>query len=162
MSFFRKPTFNGLYTPFGSPRQRGTETFLTVKEGSTSLTKPLSCPKREDVTALSADFSTSPSLLQGELHFLPKPLFNGLYTPFGSPVSGGTEGSGDVTALRCSEPLRYKVVGPSKVFAIFCGMGPSVVGEIQMGRMYQGSLRTSLLQDEDGNAKVGKVICSTI
>ena len=30
----------------------------------------------------------------------------------------------DVTALRCSEPLRYKVVGPSKVFARFCGMGP--------------------------------------
>ena len=30
----------------------------------------------------------------------------------------------DVTALRCSEPLRYKVVGPSKVFDIFCGMGP--------------------------------------
>mgnify|MGYP004674967637 CR=1 FL=1 len=41
--------------------------FLTVKEGSTSLTKPLSCPKREDVTA-----------------------------------------------LRCSEPLRYKVGGPIK------------------------------------------------
>ena len=30
----------------------------------------------------------------------------------------------DVTALRCSEPLRSKVGGPSKVFAIFCGMGP--------------------------------------
>ena len=30
----------------------------------------------------------------------------------------------DVTALRCSEPLRYKVGGPSKVFAILCGMGP--------------------------------------
>ena len=30
----------------------------------------------------------------------------------------------DVTALRCSEPLRYRVGGPSKVFAIFCGMGP--------------------------------------
>ena len=30
----------------------------------------------------------------------------------------------DVTALRCSEPLRYKVGGPSKVFAMFCGMGP--------------------------------------
>ena len=28
------------------------------------------------------------------------------------------------TALRCSEPLRSKVVGPSKVFAMFCGMGP--------------------------------------
>ena len=25
---------------------------------------------------------------------------------------------------RCSEPLRSKVGGPSKVFAIFCGMGP--------------------------------------
>ena len=30
----------------------------------------------------------------------------------------------DVTALRCSEPLRSKVGGPSKVYAIFCGMGP--------------------------------------
>ena len=28
------------------------------------------------------------------------------------------------TALRCSEPLRYKVGGPSKVFARLCGMGP--------------------------------------
>ena len=30
----------------------------------------------------------------------------------------------DVIALRCSEPLRYKVGGPSKVFARFCGLGP--------------------------------------
>ena len=45
--------------------------FFTIKEGSTSLTNPLSCPKREDVTA-----------------------------------------------LQCSEPLRYKVGGPSKVFAL--------------------------------------------
>ena len=51
--------------------------FLTVKEGSTSLTKPLSCPKREDVTA-----------------------------------------------LRCSEPLRYKVGGPIKGLASLCGLGP--------------------------------------
>ena len=43
--------FNGLYTPFGSPRLRGTET---------------SGKKRK--TALSVDFSTSPSLLQGEFH----------------------------------------------------------------------------------------------
>ena len=28
------------------------------------------------------------------------------------------------TALRCSEPLRYKVVRPSKVFAMLCGLGP--------------------------------------
>ena len=40
---------------------------FSIKEGSTSLTKPLSCPKREDVTA-----------------------------------------------LRCSEPLRYKVGGPKR------------------------------------------------
>ena len=67
---------------------QGTETFLTVKEGvskiipsfftikegSTSLTKPLSCPKREDVTA-----------------------------------------------LRCSEPLRFIVGGPSEVFPYFAG-----------------------------------------
>ena len=53
--------------------------FLTVKEGSTFLTKPLFPQEREDVTA-----------------------------------------------LRCSEPLRYKVGGPSKVFAMFCGMGPPV------------------------------------
>lgn len=32
--------------------------------------------------------SPRPSFQRG-LHFLPKPLFNGLYTPFGSPVSGG-------------------------------------------------------------------------
>ena len=141
MSFFRKPTFNGLYTPFGSPRERGTETFLTVKEGSTSLTKPLSCPKREDVTALSADFSTSPSLLQGELHFLPKPLFNGLYTPFGSPVSGGTEGSGDVTALRCSEPLRYKVVGPKRSTPCCAGWDRLGKGEDSMGWVcYNGGI----------------------
>ena len=25
---------------------------------------------------------------------------------------------------RCSEPLRSKVGGPSKVYAMFCGMGP--------------------------------------
>ena len=30
----------------------------------------------------------------------------------------------DVTALRCSEPLRSKVGGASKDLAIFCGMGP--------------------------------------
>ena len=57
--------------------------FLTVKEGSTFLTKP---------------------------------LFNGLYTPFGSPVPGGQKPQEreDVTALRCSEPLRYKVGGPKR------------------------------------------------
>ena len=51
--------------------------FLTVKEGSTFLTKPLFPQGREDVTA-----------------------------------------------LRCSEPLRSKVGGASKPCAMLCGMGP--------------------------------------
>ena len=51
--------------------------FLTLKEGSTFLTKPLFPQGREDVTA-----------------------------------------------LRCSEPLRYKVGGPIKGLARFCGLGP--------------------------------------
>ena len=38
-----------------------------------------------------------------------------------SPLSSGAR---EKTALRCSEPLRYKVGGPSKVCAIFCGLGP--------------------------------------
>ena len=37
------------------------------------------------------------------------------------PLSSGAR---EETALRCSEPLRSKVGGPSKVFAILCGMGP--------------------------------------
>ena len=51
--------------------------FLTFKEGSTFLIKPLFPQRREDVTA-----------------------------------------------LWCSEPLRYKVGGPIKGLAILCGMGP--------------------------------------
>ena len=38
--------------------------------------------------------------------------------------SPSSSGSGDVTALRCSKPLRFMVVGPSKVCAMLCGMGP--------------------------------------
>ena len=40
------------------------------------------------------------------------------------PFSPSLQGREDVTALRCSEPLRSKVGGPSKVFDISCGMGP--------------------------------------
>ena len=38
-------------------------------------------------------------------------------TAFPCPLS--PQGTGDVTALRCSEPLRSKVGGPSKVYARF-------------------------------------------
>ena len=47
---------------------------------------------------------------QRELHFLPKPLF--------------LRKRGCNRPTRCSEPLRSKVGGPSKVFARLCGMGP--------------------------------------
>ena len=83
--------------------------FLTVKEGSTFLTKP---------------------------------LFNGLYTPFGSPVPGGQKPQGreDVTALRCSEPLRYKVGAPSKVFAMVVRDGTALLLEHLLRRTANQSI----------------------
>ena len=47
----------------------------------------------------------------------------------GSPFSPSpsSSGSGDVTALWCSEPLRYKVGGPSKVFAIVLRDGTALL-----------------------------------
>ena len=83
--------------------------FLTVKEGSTSLTKPLFPQGREE---------NRPTVLI----FLPLRLSCKESSTF-SP-SPSSSGSGDVTALRCSEPLRYKVGGASKPCAILCGMGP--------------------------------------
>ena len=102
--------------------------------------------------------SSRPSLPLKKAPPLISVFSNGLYTPFGSPVSGGQKPQGrrgkpplvllfylsvsparraphpnqafpsrkgkDVTALRCSEPLRYKVGGASKPCAMFCGMGP--------------------------------------
>ena len=84
-------------------------------------------PALENAPHLKTDgefFRIPPSpFSQRELHFLPKPLFNGLYTPFGSPVPGGQKPQGreDVTALWCSEPLRYKVGGASKPSPCFAG-----------------------------------------
>ena len=85
-----------------------TPSLFTLKEGNFSKTHPqwslhpLRFPR-------SRGTETSLTLKGGSTAF-PKPL---------SP-----QGTGDVTALRCSEPLRSKVGGPSKVFAILCGMGP--------------------------------------
>ena len=49
-----------------------------------------------------------------------------VFTPSSVPLVGdrNPQGREDVTALRCSEPLRYKVGGASKVCAMFCGLGP--------------------------------------
>ena len=77
--------------------------FLTVKEGSTFLTKPLFPQGREDVTA-----------------------------------------------LRCSEPLRYKVGGPIKGLAILCGMGPPyyslLIGTARIAPHCSIALRLSSLE----------------
>ena len=67
--------------------------FLTVKEGSTFLTKPLFPQGREDVTA-----------------------------------------------LRCSEPLRYKVGAPSKVFAMVVRDGTALLLEHLLRRTANQSI----------------------
>ena len=85
-SFFRIPPFNGLYTPFISPvcggqkpfsqRESFSKTypsFLTVKEGSTFLTKPLFPQGREDVTALSAVFAPPVPPQREGPYSIPKP-----------------------------------------------------------------------------------------
>ena len=75
--------------------------FLTGKEGSTFLTKPLFPQEREDVTALSAIFAPT----------CPSPAGESLTHSHALALSKRAR---DVTALRCSEPLRYKVGGASK------------------------------------------------
>ena len=103
--------------PLRFPRSRGTETSLTLKGGSTAFPKPLfnslydpfGSPSRGqkpqgtgDVTARCAEFFESPR---------PSLAKEGS-TSHPSPLSSEER---DVTALRCSEPLRSKVGGPSKV-----------------------------------------------
>ena len=61
------------------------------------------------------------------------PIKEGIFSNPSVSLSKGSSTSNQAFLLRrkdvnrptrCSEPLRYKVVGPSKVFAILCGMGP--------------------------------------
>ena len=123
--FFRKPTFNSLYDPFGSPC-RGQKPSLPLRKAppfSPSLFNGLYAPfgspssggqkpqRREDVTALQCCICpTCPSPAGGSLTH--------------SQALALSKRARDVTALRCSEPLRFMVVGPSKVCAMVCGMGP--------------------------------------
>ena len=55
------------------------------------------------------------------------------------------QGREDVTALRCSEPLRSKDGGPSKVFAMFCGLGPHGDGLALCECLSAGALRNLLI-----------------
>ena len=107
--FFRKPTFNSLYDPFGSPC-RGQKPSLPLRKAppfSPSLSSivftPLSVPPvlgdrnpqgREDVTALQCCICpTCPSPAGGSLTH--------------SQALALSKRARDVTALRCSEPLRF-------------------------------------------------------
>ena len=66
---------------------------------------------REDVTALQCCICpTCPSPAGGSLTH--------------SQALALSKRARDVTALRCSEPLRFMVVGPSKVYAMLCGLVP--------------------------------------
>ena len=107
--FFRKPTFNSLYDPFGSPC-RGQKPSLPLRKAppfSPSLSSivftPPSIPPvlgdrnpqgREDVTALQCCICpTCPSPAGGSLTH--------------SQALALSKRARDVTALRCSEPLRF-------------------------------------------------------
>ena len=61
------------------------------------------------------------------------PIKEGIFSNPSVSLSKGSSTSNQAFLLRrkdvnrptrCSEPLRYKVGGPSKVFAKLCGMGP--------------------------------------
>ena len=104
------PIYWRVYCPFELFFRKPTRP-SSVKEGSTFLTKPLFPQGREDVTALQYCICpTCPSPAGGSLTH--------------SQALALSKRARDVTALRCSEPLRYMVVGPSKVCAMLCRLGP--------------------------------------
>jgi len=90
----------------------------------------------------------------------PVPLSKEGSTSFPKPFS--PQGTRDVTALRCSEPLRYKVGGPIKGLARLCGLGPPG-GEWghrlawRWGLLYalMGGCYTALIGEGDGYTGLG-------
>ena len=93
-TFLTKPLFNSLYAPFGSPCSGGQK-----PSGTRGCNRPKCyiCP-------------TCPSPAGWSL------ILNQAF-----PLTIKRK---DVTALRCSEPLRFMVGGASKPCAMLCGMGP--------------------------------------
>ena len=61
----------------------------------------------------------------------------------------------DVTALRCSEPLRSKVGGASKPCAILCGMGPSGERCFLQGYQFKWSFEEALADWFEDNDRQG-------
>ena len=70
-------------------------------------------------------------LAKGSSTFLTKPLF--------------PQGREDVTALRCSEPLRSKVGGPSKVFAMVVRDGTAWRKTKYLERSHRGKIEVTCL-----------------
>ena len=92
--------------------------FLTIKEGSTSLLGLLPSGKKRKTALQSCGCPTCPSPGGGSLTH--------------SQALALSKRARDVTALRCSEPLRFKVGGASKPCAILCGMGPPGNSSLQL------------------------------
>ena len=70
---------------------------------------------------------TRPSLPLRKAPPLSPSLSSIVFTPPSVPPFAGDRNlrsEGENRPTRCSEPLRYKVGGPSKVFAMLCGLGP--------------------------------------
>ena len=84
--------------------------FFTLKEGSTSHLGLLPSGKKRKTALQCCICPTCPSPAGGSLTH--------------SQALALSKRARDVTALRCSEPLRYKVGGPIKGLAMLCGMGP--------------------------------------
>ena len=111
-----------------------TPSLFTLKEGSTAFPKPLSPQGTGDVTARSAEFFESPR---------PSLAKEGS-TSHPSPLSSEER---DVTALRCSEPLRSKDGGPSKV-------SPDCAGWDRLGEGVGDRLADTCLRPADSLAPI--------
>ena len=99
-----------VFTPPSVPPLAGDRNLLTLKEGSTSHLGLLPSGKKRETALQCCICPTCPSPAGGSLTH--------------SQALALSKRARDVTALRCSEPLRFMVVGPSKVCAVLCGMGP--------------------------------------
>ena len=130
---FRKPTLNGLYTPFGSPVS-GQKPSLPLKKGVLKSSRPSFLIKRAALGNLKASFHCTHWHRFFPLKKAPPPI--SVFSPQGrrgkpplvltflplrlSCKESSTSNQAfllrrkDVTALRCSEPLRSKVGGASK------------------------------------------------
>ena len=125
---FRKPTFNSLCDPFGSPYRGQKPSLPLKKEFFLKSPRPSFLIKRAALGNLKASFHCT----HWHRFFPLKKAFSKTYPSFLTLKEGSTfltkplfpQGREDVTALRCSEPLRSKVGGPKRSSPWFCGMGP--------------------------------------